>query len=224
LGFKKLALPNVVLMAGTTQTQDLSLPLGAVEETVTVTGQAPQVDVTSVQVGTTVALQEVRGLPALATNVVAYLQTVRGVSYQQGQTLSAEGFTVNGQTNGNQFYTDGGSNLVGTFACCGNRIVVPTDVVQEISVITSQIPAEYGGRTGAVVNAVTKQGTNAFHGSAHVLFANQAIIGSHYFVHRDGLAKPDQGNCKVAWRSAVRSSEARCSSLRTWRATQRIEI
>jgi hypothetical protein len=112
-------------MAGTTQTQDLSLPLGAVEETVTVTGQAPQVDVTSVQVGTTVALQEVRGLPALATNVVAYLQTVRGVSYQQGQTLSAEGFTVNGQTNGNQFYTDGGSNLVGTFACCGNRIESP---------------------------------------------------------------------------------------------------
>ena len=56
--------------------------------------------------------------------------------------------------------------------------------------VTSQMPAEYGERTGAAINTITKQGTNAFHGSAYGWYINDQLTAANYFQQRDDLEKP----------------------------------
>src|SRR5438093_3113291 len=73
-GFKKATLSDILLTAGATQTQDFTLQIGALEESVTVTGQAPQVDVTSVAVGANVSLREIRSMPTAVNNVIGLVQ------------------------------------------------------------------------------------------------------------------------------------------------------
>lgn len=190
-GFKKLALENVVLTAGVTQTQDLLLEIGALEESVTVSGQGPQVDVTSVKVGANVSLREVQAMPTAVNNVIGLIQVVPGVAYLPGGKQSTEAVSVNGQNGTHIWYIDGGNVTLGTFACCAARVFTPTDVIQEVEVITSQVPAEYGGRTGAVINTITRQGSNAFHGGFHGFYSNQNFISPNYFLKRDNLKKAD---------------------------------
>jgi hypothetical protein len=188
-GFKKLTLENIILTGGLTQTQNLVLQIGALEESVSVSSQAPQVDVTSAVVGANVSKIEVEALPAFTTNATAYLQTVPGVVYFPSAKVGGEGFTVNGQTSGNTANVDGGNNSIRIFACCAYRTLVPTDVVQEIVAITSQVPAEYGGRTGAVINTITKQGTNLFHGGFHSLYEAASFVAPNYLNVLNNLPK-----------------------------------
>jgi hypothetical protein len=191
-GFRKLTRENLALTAGLTLSQDLVLQVGSVEESVTVSGQAPQVDLTTAAAGGHVSLNELEALPAISHQVTGFLQVVPGVVYTAPTTKpSLDALTVNGSSAGVHYYLDGGVNYSGAVGSSFSRVMVPSDVVQEVVAITSQVPAEYGGRTGAAFNVISKQGTNAFRGSAYGFYSGGKLIGADPLVAENHLTKPD---------------------------------
>jgi hypothetical protein len=190
-GFKKLTRENVPLTAGLTQSLDLKLEIGSVEENVTVTGQAPQVDVTSAAVSENISLLEVQAIPSISHTVVGFLQVVPGAVYTPSTKPSVDGVSVNGQSDGIQHYLDGGANFSSAVGSSFTRVAVPAELIQEISVLTTQMPAEYGGKTGAVINVVSKQGTNAYRGSVYGFYVNDRFVAPDFLVNRNNLIKPE---------------------------------
>src|SRR5207248_10122256 len=92
---------------------------------------------------------------------------------------------------------DGGSNTTIVFTgSVGTRVMVPTDVIQEVVVFSDQVPAEYGGRTGAVANVITRQGTNQFHGGFHAYYTNKSLIDADAVAVTNHL--PKQGYRRYA--------------------------
>src|SRR6185436_4474578 len=73
----------------------------------------------------------------------------------------------------------------------GTRVMVPTDVIQEVVVFANQVPAEYGGRNGAVANVVTRQGTNSFQGTLQGYFNNQSLTAKDAVAVANNGVEPD---------------------------------
>ena len=186
-GFKKLAREDVVLLLGSTQTVELRLDVGGVAETVTVTEEAPPVDLTSARVGGNVGSRELLDLPSPTRNFISFVAMVPGVQLNP----SAEGsdsISVNGQSS-NQvtFVLDGGNNTDDNSASpSGAQARTPLETVEEFQVQTNQFDVEFGRTTGGVVNAITKRGTNAFRGSGFGYFTNSAMTAPTYFARLAG--------------------------------------
>jgi Carboxypeptidase regulatory-like domain/TonB dependent receptor/TonB-dependent Receptor Plug Domain len=191
-GFRRATRENVRLELGATQTLDLRLELGGLEETVTVTEEAPPVDLTSAQVGGTVAAQELRDLPSPTRNFISFISMLPGVQYNP----SAEGsdsISVNGQSsNQATFVLDGGNNTDDNSASpSGAQARTPLEAVEEFQVVTNQFDVEFGRTTGGIVNAITKRGTNAFRGSAFGYMTNSAMTAPTIFVKQADLDESD---------------------------------
>jgi Carboxypeptidase regulatory-like domain/TonB dependent receptor/TonB-dependent Receptor Plug Domain len=191
-GFRKLT-RDVRLEIGATLTVDLSLEVGALTEVVTVTSEAPQVDLTSPQVGGNVSSGELTDLPSLTRNFTGLVALLPGVVYNPAADGNSDSVTINGQHGSGVVYLmDGGSNnddLRG--GSSGAQARTPLEAIQEFQVITNQFDAEYGAAVAGVVNAVTKQGTNAFRGSVIGYFTDKSITAEDFFVEQQGLEKPD---------------------------------
>jgi hypothetical protein len=184
-GFQKFVQQNIVLAVDQTQALNITLAVGAASETVTVTTAPALVDTASATLGRTVQPDEIIGLPLVNRNAYAELSLTPGV-----QSNSASGSTnasnsnpngtpnyqigvpstqvvVNGGIDGGvpmvSFYLDGGSNMTG-IRNYGNPLPNP-DALEEFRVETSNFSAQYGRMSSAVVTAITRSGTNQFHGS-----------------------------------------------------------
>ena len=171
-GFKKYARRDVRLEVGKTATIDVPLQVGAIAETVTVTAEAPLVDVTSKEVGGNIGTNEIIELPSINRNFIGFIGLLPGIV----PTISTESFgsdsiSVNGpDPRNNNYLLDGGNNnddVIGQRA--GTQARTALEAVQEFQVITNQFDAQFGRTTGAIINAVTKSGTNRFRGSAFAL-------------------------------------------------------
>src|SRR5688572_5258688 len=191
-GFKKLTRENVVLLLGSTQTIELRLEVGGVAETVTVTEEAPPVDLTSARVGGNVASREILELPSPTRNFISFVAMVPGIQLNP----SAEGsdsISVNGQSS-NQvtFVLDGGNNTDDNSASpSGGQARTPLEVVEEFQVQTNQFDVEFGRTTGGIVNAITKRGTNAYRGSAFGYLTNSAMTAQSIFALQSGEGEAD---------------------------------
>jgi hypothetical protein len=178
--FKTFVQSNVSLLADQTQRINATLQLGAVNETVTVTTAPPEVNTSTAELGRTINDQEILGLPLVNRNAYAELSLTAGVQSNSasGKTnpsgtpnfqigLPSTQVTVNGGIDGGvpmvSYYLDGGINMTG-LRNYGNPLPNP-DALQEVRVETSGFAAQYGRMSSAVVTAVTKSGTNKFHGS-----------------------------------------------------------
>ncbi|MGA3048354.1 MAG: carboxypeptidase regulatory-like domain-containing protein [Terracidiphilus sp.] len=179
-GFKHFVQENLVLTVDQTQTIDVALEVGAQSQTVTVTEAPPLVNTSSAELGTTIEQGEVIGLPLVNRNAYAELSLTPGVMANSASQASNPSGTpnfviglpsadvqVNGSIDGGNpevgFYLDGGSNVTG-IRNYGNQLPNP-DALEEFRVETSDFSAQYGHMSAAVVTAVTKSGTNHFHGS-----------------------------------------------------------
>jgi hypothetical protein len=192
-GFSRLTQEDLVLRIGATLQVDLTLKVGALEENVTVTAEARQVDLTSAQVGGTVSTGEIENLPSGSRNFTGLVALLPGVVYNQAADSSSDSVTINGQHGSGVVYLmDGGSNnddLRG--GSSGAQARPPLEAIQEFQVVTNQFDAEYGSATAGVVNAVTKQGTNAWHGSAFGFFTDSSMTAKDFFVTQQNLEKPE---------------------------------
>lgn len=199
-GFQTTTRQGVLLAVGQELTLDFTLGLTAVQETVTVTGDTPVVEITASRVGANVSNREIDSLPSQGRNQLSLMQLVPGLtpSLQPG-TFEGGQFNANGrETGSNLFMVDGVYNnddrLGGSQ---GTQARVPLDVMAEFQVLTHQYTAEYGGASGVVVNAVTKSGTNQVRGRAYYYYQDDSLNATNHFLKLRGEQNPDSGS--KAW-------------------------
>jgi len=193
--FKEFIAKDVQLFVSSTAVVNGSLQLGSATEQVTVEANAVQVETTSGAVGNVVEGKEVRELPLNGRSFVQLTQLMPGVSPQANFDSKNKGllagvdFSVNGNnTTGNIFMVDGvNNNDIGS-----NRtiLVYPSiDAIQEFKLLRNSYGPEYGQAMGAVINLVTRGGTNNFHGGAYYFGRNDALNATDYFNSLNGVKK-----------------------------------
>jgi hypothetical protein len=191
-GFRPVEQSGHVVQVGTTLTVNLTLVVGAIEETVTVTGESPLIDTTAIRVGGNVGTAELSQLPAINRNYFSAVALLPGVQFSPSNQMGNDTIVASGQTTqNNNVSVDGGYNAddaLGTSA--GAQVRTPLESIQEFQVLTSMYDAEFGRASGAVVNAVTKTGTNQFKGVLFGFLSNNAWISEDYFVRTRNLTKP----------------------------------
>jgi hypothetical protein len=184
-GFKKYEQPNVLLTIGNTTALDIKLVLGGVEESVTVSGESPLVDVTSKQIGANIGQAELNALPILNKNWMFAVGLTPGVQIQSSTaSFACESLIVGGGSNrsGNFSIDGGGNNDDYLGSSCGSQVRPALESVQEFQVLTNQYDAEFGRTAGAIVNAITKQGTNVLHGSLFDSYTDDHVTAMDFFV------------------------------------------
>jgi hypothetical protein len=192
-GFKKDVHRDVTLALNQALTLNATLQLGSTAETVDVTSEAPLVDTTSTQLGAVVDSRAVVGLPLNTRDTYQLLQLQPGVMSNSGGSDSI----VYGSDKPGVVSVNGGRGRANNFNVNGgdaNDLFanLPTvqpnpDSIEEFKVITNTFDAEYGRNSGAVINVVTKSGTNNWHGSAYEFFRNKVLNAQGYF----DTSKPD---------------------------------
>jgi hypothetical protein len=193
-GFKKYARRDVRLEVGRTTQVDLTLEVGGLTESVTVSAEAPLVDTTSQEIGGRISAQEFVDTPSFNRNFAGYLGMLPGVVASiSATTFGADSISVAGQNVRNVNYTMDGSNNNDTFngGNGGAQARVPVEAVQEFQLLTSQFDAEYGLASGGIVNSVSKSGTNQYHGSAFFFFQDEKLATNEFFAKREGLPEAE---------------------------------
>jgi len=186
---------NVILTVGANQSLDFRMKIGAATEQVEVNTEAPAVQLTSSDLSTVANATTVRELPLNGrswTDLATLQAGVDNVQTQPSFTVGADrgnrGFgqqlTISGARPQQNNYRLDGISLNdyangGPGSVLGGNLGV--DAIQEFSVITGNYSAEYGKTSGGVVNAVTRSGTNSFHGSAYEFIRNSALDARNYF-------------------------------------------
>jgi hypothetical protein len=202
-GFSRLTQEDILLRIGVTLTVDLALKVGAVEENITVTAESPQVDLTTAQVGGSVNSGDLTNLPSGSRNFTSLVALLPGVVYNAAADSSSDSVTINGQAStGVVYLMDGASNnddLRG--GSSGAQARPPMEGIQEFQVVTNQFDAEYGAATAGVVNAVSKQGTNTWHGSGFGYYTDDSMTAKDFFVAQQGIAKPE--TTKKQWGGTI---------------------
>ncbi len=183
-GFKKFVRQGVSVTSFQNVRVDALLEVGAVTQSVVVTGEAPLVDTRTSTVGTLVDDRRILDLPLNGRNIISFASLIPGVTRTAITGANEVSFSqqrVN--INGNRAYSTNmqldGASLY--YAHRGQSLnMPPPDAVQEIKVISSGVTAEYGRGT-AVLSAVTRSGTNEFHGSAWDFLRNDALDARRFF-------------------------------------------
>jgi hypothetical protein len=162
-GFEARKLANNLVETEKTTNVPVTLGVQAVAEVIEVTGEAPLVDATNTTANLRVRREEFEKLPV-------------GRSYQalMGQTPGVVGTgnvsSMGGLTANNLFLMDGIDTTDPTTGTFGTNLNF--EAIQEVSISTSAVSAEYGRAIGAIVNVITKSGTNKFEGSAKYIATN----------------------------------------------------
>ena len=193
-GFKKYSRAGIRLDLGRTTTLDLPLEIGGLAETVTITAETPLVDVTSKEIGGNVTNREVTSLPSVNGNFVGMVALLPGmVANISTESFGSDAVSANGMdSRNNNFLLDGANNnddVIGQRA--GGQARTPIEAIAEFQVITNQYDAEFGRTTGAIINAITKAGTNQLHGVAAGLWQDASMTRRDFFVTQNNLSKPD---------------------------------
>jgi len=185
-GFKKNLRKGVTIEINQVATLNMTMQLGGAQEVVEVTSEAPLVDTTSTQLGAIVNNRSVNELPLNERDTYQFLQLQPGVQSQ----LGSSGGTFYGSDKAGSVSVNGGRGRANNFSVNGGdandqfvnaAAVQPTpDAIDEFRVITNTFDAEYGRNSGAVVNVVTKSGTNSLHGDVYEYFRNKVLNAQGY--------------------------------------------
>ena len=198
-GFKTEVRSGIVVTVGGDVAVNFSLTIGAVSDQVQVTADASQVDTSSSTLAGFVNSGTIRELPLNGRDWLQLALLQPGVSFDTGQSQSdsarpqrGNGIAISisgGRPTDNAFRIDG--MIVNDYANAGpgsaNRVNLGVDAILEFSVLTNNYSAEYGRGSGGIVNAITKSGTNQFHGSAYEFVRNSAFDARNFF---DGKSIP----------------------------------
>jgi hypothetical protein len=203
-GFRKFEQGNIQFTIGNTEIIEIKLAVGAIEENVTVTGQSPLVDTSTQQIGANIGTAELNALPILNKNWMFAVSLTPGVQIQSSTaSFACESLIVGGGSNrsGNFSVDGGGNNDDYLGSSCGSQVRPAIESVQEFQVLTNQYDAEFGRTAGAIINAITKQGTNVIHGSVFGSYTNDRVTAEDYFVRTNNLQKPESS--QTDWGATV---------------------
>jgi hypothetical protein len=213
-GFKALDRRGVTLTVGQTTTLDLQLEIGGLAETLTVTGDAPLVDVTTAAVGGHISADELNELPSANRNYMAFVGNVPGTVFIPSAEFLNDSFQANGQpTAANNIVFDGANNTDEQRGSnVGGQTRASNESIQEVQILTNQFDAEWGRASGAVINAVTKSGTNELTGSAFDFYTSKGMTNRDFFAKVQNDPKPTSARPSGASRSAAPSCGTSCTS------------
>jgi hypothetical protein len=188
-GFQTVIHKDIDVTVGSERVVDFALPVGNLTETVTVEQSIPLVDTITAQISNLVDETQIRELPLngrnieqlilLAPGVQIYQNIVAGAFYGAAPAYSVSGSRPNGQaqvldgTNVQDYFNRGsGAGVLGTS--------MGVEAIGEFQLLTNTYSAQYGGN-GSVMNAVTKSGTNAVHGSAYEFLRHSRMDARNFF-------------------------------------------
>ncbi|MGH9308902.1 MAG: carboxypeptidase regulatory-like domain-containing protein [Vicinamibacterales bacterium] len=193
-GFRRFVQTGIVIELSRAARVDPVLAVGGTTENVEVVADAPLVDTSHVALGRTVNQTEILNLPIVDRDVYALLDLTAGID--SSTTSNAFGIPgqetlVNGSANtgaGSVNYSlDGGANMSG-LRQTGNIVPNP-DAVQEFRVQTNSYSAEHGRFGGAVVDVITKSGSNSLSGSLFDFFRDDSMNADRWTVGESSLRK-----------------------------------
>ena len=195
-GFSTQVRSGVTLTVGARQVLDITMSVGTIEQKVLVVEEAPLVQLASSAISNEVNATTVRELPLNGRSWTDLTNLQPGVvvaeTHASGDPNRGFGAQVSisgARPQQNNYRLDGIS--INDYANGGPGSVLGgnlgVDAIQEFSVLTSNYSAEYGKTSGGVVNAITRSGTNQFHGSAYEFLRNSALDARNFF---DGAKVP----------------------------------
>src|SRR6266576_3308401 len=210
-GFKKFVRQPIIVQIESGLRVDISLQVGAQNETVEVSAEAPLLQPETTSLGQVVEQRAVTELPLNGRNPMALIGLVPGVVMQgtpsggnssAGNPVGANPFALGdfqvggGMAGQSQILIDG----VPTNGAYLNVVtVIPTqDAIEEFKVQTNNLGPEYGRFAGGVINLSTKSGTNAFHGSAYEFLRNKVLNANGFFSNYEGF-RQRKGNLFLGW-------------------------
>ncbi len=178
-GFAKYVQTGITLLLNQNAVVDASLKAGNVQEVVNVTENAAIINTSNAEVSTQFDSRRLSELPLGPTrNVLAVALSAPGVSQLgAGQTGFSNGIAYSsngGRVRSNNFMVDGQDNNEPGVAGAAQPLNNP-DLIQEVRLITNQFLAEYGRNSSSVFNAITKSGTNDYHGSLFFFHNSNAL-------------------------------------------------
>jgi hypothetical protein len=192
-GFKKLIRENVEVRIGDRLQLDLHLEVGRMEETVSVTAEAPLLDTASGSNGQVIDEKRIALMPLSDGNPFVLARLAPGVAYHGDLKFSrpfdnggTSDFTADGGPGRNEFTLDGSPNMAN-----GRRVafVPPAGAVQEFKVETATFDAQQGHTAGATVNVTLKSGTNRLKGDAYYHYRDEALSANDFFLEQAGRPK-----------------------------------
>ncbi len=187
-GFKTFEATGIHLGLNQIYVLNIQMELGAVTQQVTVEAAPAQVEKTSMQLGGTITGTAIVDIPLRDRDWIQLQQTLPGV-------VMSDRFTDNFSTNGSR--SQANSYLInGTDANdlpLNTPLQIPSpDAIAEVQMISSTINPEYGRNSGAVLNAVTKSGTNKFHGDAFEFYRDPFLNTRNFFQPKPAQSHQNQ--------------------------------
>jgi outer membrane receptor protein involved in Fe transport len=178
-GFATRNLDNVELTVNRTLSLDIPLEVGAVSGQVDIIGYAQLLNPTSSSTGATVTPQQIREMPTNGRNYLDLMQLVPGVVVNRQANVGSDNSTpVLGERSGNNnFLIDGQPNKDSVNGGAASQFNQET--IAEFQVLTAGFRAEFGQASGAVVNVITRSGSNDYHGLASIFFRNNVFDSSN---------------------------------------------
>src|SRR3984893_2547979 len=199
-GFKTLVKPDVVLHTDSVVEINFTMEVGSLAQSVTIEAGAPVVELSSSTISGVVTNTAVLELPLNARSWTDLATLMPGVASiralpdvtnpdRLGRGLGNQLTISGGRPQQNNYLINGISMNDYTNGAPGSMLGgnLGVDAIQEFSVLTSNYSAEYGRTSGGVISAVTRSGTNAFHGDAYEFLRNSALDARNFF---DGAVIP----------------------------------
>lgn len=184
-GFRSYDQTNIHLDLNQNATQDVTLQVGQVNQTVTVSADVSGLDTISSEISDEVNGKQLRDLPLNTRNPYALLELIPSYSGSTGDDYNSNSFSISGGRQGYHdtlvdgtpagFPTVNGNSGIGIFPSI--------DAIGEFHVLAQDFPAEYGRTLDGIINVVFKSGSNQFHGSAFEFFRNSALDSNTYFAN-----------------------------------------
>ena len=188
-GFRDYKQTGLILDVNTALLLDIPLQLGEASQEVTINAAAVQVETTNTQMGEVISDVKMTTVPLNGrsyTDLLALQPGVTPTTSGQYGALSVSGdlnpgsMSVNGQReSANGFMVNGGNVEEGAFN--GTSIIPNLDSIAEFRIITNNFDAEYGNYSGGQINAITKSGTNDFHGDVFEFLRNTDLDARNFF-------------------------------------------
>ena len=200
-GFRKSVQTGIKLLVNQNYRADFVLVVGAVSQTVDVSTTTTQVDTSSTQLGDVIESKKMTGIPLNGRSYVDLMGLQAGVIPVSSGASDHDRF-VSGNRNTGQVSVNGQRETSNSFMVNGGDVeesvqngasIVPTlDSIEEFRLLTNSFNAEYGRFSGAIVNVVTKSGTNEIHGSVYEFLRNEKLDSRNYFDQERGVFKRNQ--------------------------------
>ncbi len=200
-GFRRFVRDRIPVDVAASVTMDVTLVLGGVEESITVSGEAPQLQLTTSSLGQVVDNKTLTGVPLSSRNFTQILALSAGVTSDIADAGAFGRNSVNISANGQRPWDNGvvmnglsaDNPMSQGFDDTQDKTGVPVpapDAIEQFKVQTGLYDAVYGKQSGAVVNIVTKSGGSTFHGSGYEFLRNDAFNANDFFRNRSGAPKP----------------------------------